>query len=679
MRMAHATALVVLAGISLWVLVGIFFFPKPNSSGWGVDACLSCHIPAKDVPGYLQLLRRSGVSWLRERTIGQRTSENRFSSRQRVWQQEKASGFRVVAFASSFREIPVKRGNQLPEDLLEVYRAYVETARNTVGQVDAWEMVGEPETFYCSDLPDRVVAYQKAVYLGLKAGAWEEPQMKANRSDRSFRTAFDRRSALRMRSPLVLMGAFAFPPGPWARVAAENGLYDYTDAINLHHYGFAKDLGAVIAAHRQFAAKWRPEISFPIWITEAGLNNAPYNDLENHAARLAQAEYILECARQALTQGVSVFMPFVLVWKGSGFALTTSAQQTFPAWKAYAEFTKSHALGDEALPVRSQAGSETPNPVVLQWMPDDLIIPSKVSRSYLFHPSEEGWLPMTGSIYVYNLGMQPVQVRLIARTCSPLISNWDGDTPPEIIDLPPCSRKKWAISFHVNGKGYLRENLTFEAETLKESGEVGACSRLSFAVETPSEEITPDRVENLNLSSVNLDPASRSPFAYISEAPFVISDVKSPWLGINGVTVRNSAIDQTSFDVVDRNTDPLSPPMAIAALPEGLPDFKNNAFLRLKITDIHHQPASVRVDLIDDLGQRFSIVENLGRNRFLDSGSTVLLAYADFHPWVFGRCIAGKAHLEPARVREIQLRFFDAGNDKTFHVKLNAIQFDSSR
>ena len=44
--------------------------PRPLSTGWGVDACLSIHVPRTAVGGYVELLDAARVRWLRERDAG---------------------------------------------------------------------------------------------------------------------------------------------------------------------------------------------------------------------------------------------------------------------------------------------------------------------------------------------------------------------------------------------------------------------------------------------------------------------------------------------------------------------------------------------------------------------------------------------------------------------------------
>ena len=260
---------------------------SPPEAAWGIDACLSVHVDPATLPDWVALLRQSDVRWLRERNV---FSGNDFDAgiRERL-RFLRGEGFDLVAFAGTPSSAgPTRAGDQLPEDLRAVYAAGVRQAREFAGVVSAWELTGEPDVGYCRDLPDRLAAYNKAMYLGLKSGAaaafraegerrearGESEELRAgslelraesDATSLSLRSKFKLKNAkaegselnLKLpssthdgRPPVVLMGALALPPGPWWERAVANGLLDYTDGLNFHFYGHAEDLTSVIDAHR---------------------------------------------------------------------------------------------------------------------------------------------------------------------------------------------------------------------------------------------------------------------------------------------------------------------------------------------------------------------------------------------------------------------------------------------
>ncbi len=611
------------------------------AGGWGVDAYLTGHARTEEVPEYLRLLEKSGVRWLRERGLGNRIRPGSLDTDYRqTWRAEKKAGFSVVAFASSFEPIPVLDPvNQLPEDLRLVFRESSRLAEQTNREVDAWEMVGEPEVGYCRDLPDRVAAFQKAMYLGIKAGARRlgEP------------------------APGVMMGGLALMPGPWLEAAARNGFYDYTDTINIHHYGFARDFGDAIAAHRAVAERWSPERKLPMWVTEAGYNNLPFGDQADERGRREQADFIEACAEESLRAGVAVFMPFILVHTGDPYALTETARQTYPAWDRYAELTRRAKLGSG---IPAFASRIAPNPIVLQWLPDvGASLPSKNSRAYWFRRDGGGWMPMRGKIHVYNFGVKPAWVRVRSEALSSAIRlEFPGRQPGGRLKVPARGRVTLPVIFRMGESGFARRECEMSAETEGSS----APSGLYFTVETP-----PDPRLAASAGPIRFAAESPRKFAAISgDDSFVVTSRMGPWVGINGVDVQESEGSRMFFGIESAGETPMNPPMAIAALPEGLPPASEGA-LRLSVMG-----GEVRVDLIDEDGQRFTIGEDLGRTRGFDPGGARVLRYRDFYRWVFGRGHRG-ATLDPARVREMQLRFHPDEAMTSIDVQLDALNFSS--
>ena len=441
---------------------------RTAAQGWGIDACLTRHVAEDQFLPYEKLLAGTGIRIVRERDVGTRhpdgSYEHDIRPQCRAYHE---AGFFVVAFAGS--PLPLQRvqgGDVLPEDLLAVYNGGKLLAHDFAGLVDAWEMVGEPDVGYCTDLPERTVAYQKALYLGIKAGAREAGAP----------------------APLVLMGALALPPGPWLERATKNGLLDYTDAYNFHFYGHTEELTDVIKAHRTFLAHApeffatllrsssyegqardhppllhvgelrragkehtgdsyqpsslssmssfvaTPSESLPLWITECGLNAVKPDDFLNAERRKLQSDFTVSTAQQALASpDVAVFMPFILVENHDPYALTLASDQPLPAWNAYAQFTRDHpwpAIRLRSLDVANgrtsvsesnalslsnpSNGSNPPavslsNPLVLQWMPDNsTTLPHKVAGTYRF----TGNGPIRGEIRLYNFSDKPVSGRL---------------------------------------------------------------------------------------------------------------------------------------------------------------------------------------------------------------------------------------------------------------------------
>jgi hypothetical protein len=617
--------------------------------GWGIDACITRHVSDAEFPAYVRLLRASGIKVVRERDGGTRDPDGSYE--RDIRPQCRAyheAGFFVVAFASLPQ--PVKRdqaGDALPENLLAVYDQGKRLGHDFAGLVDAWEMVGEPDVGYCTDLPERTVAYQKALYLGVKAGA------------RGAGAA----------PPLVLMGALALPPGPWLERATKNGLLDYTDAYNFHFYGYAEELTDVIQAHRAFLAQHHAAL--PLWITECGLNAVKPDDFLNAERRKLQADFTVSTAQQALScPDVAVFMPFILVENRDPYALTLASGQPLPAWNAYAQFMRGHPW-----PPRPRGHPQAdPNPLVIQWMPDNATtLPHKVSGTYRF----EGNGPIKGEIFLYNFGDKPVTGKL-QITAAPSVRM--AATLPKTITVAAASRVSVPIEFRQAQPGtYLREN--FSAVFIEDHGRK---SPLCFGLE--SMPTTGEFIE----TPLGLKPLADALIAEPGAKGFRPGDRVGVWTTVNGLRMtcpnaeRRSPHDQfptTNYEIqttfsVQRSkfwtpsieNDPLEPTLAAARL-DGLP---SEGFLRLRLDRPMGREAKVRLDLIDDRQQRFTIWENFGVD-YYGSKDDVWLNLEDFYIYFWGPC-GQNPQFDPARVRELQLRFYFSKPDDPLEVRLSLLE-----
>ncbi len=503
----------------------------------------------------------------------------------------------------------------------------------------AWEMVGEPDVGYCTDLPDRVAAFQKAVYLGLKAGG------KVQLVDGSYRLSG---SGTRSNEPvtnnktigrpIVLMGALALPPGPWLERAAANGLFDYTDAVNFHFYGLARDLPGVIDAHRQFAARWRTQgPALPLWITECGMNAVTTATFMDPERRKRQEEFTLATARVALrAPDVAVFMPFIFVHAGDGFAMTHGNAVPFPAWQAYARFTR-----ENPWPKRVAAAPlAAPNPVVVQWLPDNRTgLAHKVSGTYRFRTG----LAIHGEIRVYNFSPLPVEGRFVgsdARDISVVGLRSD------VVRVGAYGVVSVPVEIAAVGdQGYFRED--WEAAFVEQSGR-RSTARLAFEA-WPNE-------DSFRVQSLALLPDRWWRRTTHAESTDLIRRRGRFWREVNDLQLTElsgeSGVAKLRLEASRAAEDPLRFAMAAAHV-AGLP---SSGFLRLQLSRPMGRDFQVRVDLVNRQGERFSIWENFGVSYYRPSAD-VWLNLRDFHPYFWGRC-RGSPELRPEEVREIQLRLF---------------------
>lgn len=633
------------------------------TAGWGLDAIVSRHLGADQRPAFVRLLEQTEIHYLRER--------NHADSRDpAIWETGEfatfrdlgEAGFGVVAFATlPGRPVGEERGNQLHENLLTVYAAARELGRRTGGLVAAWELPNEPDVFFVQDLPDRFAAYSKAVYLGLRDGA------------RSSGVA-------RAREPAVLMGALGHFPGPWLERAAANGLFDYTDGLNIHFYGHARDLPGAIRSQREFARQFTPDRELPVWITECGMNAVPYDDVEEARGREIQRAFTVATAQTALDEGVAVFMPFVMVWgRNPQWSLIRTSGKPYPAWNAYTDFTRRHQLAAGSAVARPAS----PNRLVVQWLPDNATcIPHKIGGTYWFRGSSVDPKPIHGHWVITNLSGQAVPGTFDLAVPVGLTVEMNGvETRGVSVIVSAFSRVRIpaTVSIPAEGAGYLRERVTGTFRPLRSGDGMGA-TRAVVGFETrPTRVNLPGRTELTGARP----PLDRFSWLWAPE-PFVDPTEAGAWLGVNGVVVEGD-VDATSaslsrrtstFLVRGEQSNPRLPPMAITqvnGLPGGI-----DGFLRLRDLGQGKLAGAIRVDLVDADGQRFAIAEGLGRNPKKSSSDEVFLALKDFHPYAFGR-LTNQPVFRPEAVREIHLRFHPRQENVRFRLRLDVARSGSAK
>jgi hypothetical protein len=588
----------------------------PPAPGWGVDACLSVHVSDAEFPAYLKFLRESGVRVVRERGFPSDTTSPAPLGVLGRFRALKAQGLRIVAFATLPASVPVTNpADALPEDLTQVFAQARRLGARSVGLVDAFEMVGEADIGFCRDLPDRVAAYQKALYLGLKAGARDADPASGE-------------------GPWVVMGALALPPGPWLLRAQRNGLLEYTDAYNLHYYGRAEDFAGVLRAHGAAAGA-----NLPLWVTECGMKTVLPGAPFDPARRRLQSEFILATARTADREGAALFMPFILADHDDPYALTAPGPRPLMPWLEYAAWTRTTEW-----PARPWVRhTRPPNPVVLQWLPDPgAAVARKVSGTYRWVPGR----PMHGTLWVYNFGARPARGRLTGTSEASVRSTFPLG---ELLSIPAGGRVALCGAFIPEQTGYFEAGWqgAFTATD-------GTRSPLAFGLETgaaPDDFLT----SPLALDPLPADHAESARLHWPFPDPEV-SSARGAWIGTNGVVVEGASGASARFRMGrltgDPAGDPLAPPMAAARL-QGLPP---EGFLVVAPHPALSRPLAVRIDLIDDAGQRFTVWENFGRDYF-SPDPTLWLKLSDFHPYFWGRCTVHPA-FDPGRAREIQLRFY---------------------
>ncbi len=240
-------------------------------------------------------------------------------------------------------------GGRFPRDLRLAYRFCKAMARRFSGKVHAWEPWNEANIeMFGGHTVDEMCSYQKAAYLGFKAG-----------------------------DPGVIVGWNVYTTLPTTRHTEgllDNEVWSYFDTYNIHTYEWAHDYARLWGPARQAAC------GKPLWVTEAdrGLKYVgpePWCELSRED-ELRKARYIAQSYASSLQAGSVRHFHFVLghyyeKHNGAQFGLLRKDMTPRPAYVALAAVGRLLA-GAECLGRWEQPGRPEAHVIVFRARPDGL-------------------------------------------------------------------------------------------------------------------------------------------------------------------------------------------------------------------------------------------------------------------------------------------------------------------
>jgi hypothetical protein len=176
-----------------------------------------------------------------------------------------------------------------PSDPMSAYKAARRAASNFRDDVSYWEIWNEANLpGYFIGRPDEYAAILKAAYLGVKAGNPDAA---------------------------VLTCSFTGASEEWARRVIENGALQYADIYNFHYYGRPWRMSASVEKHQQRMID--ADSRLPMWMSENGERTAPNVHGSSVAGELKVAQYMVESAVYALSNGVDRYFWFAFppIWE----------------------------------------------------------------------------------------------------------------------------------------------------------------------------------------------------------------------------------------------------------------------------------------------------------------------------------------------------------------------------
>lgn len=274
--------------VSLGVLAPLVA-PTPRTSPIGVDVAMAQLFPVEQHKAAANLAALAGMNWVRDRLHWRimepekgRFVETSAADESARWQTR--AGLQVLQVHCDSPSWTGSKSKRLPTDLRDAHRFMEAMARRWRGLVLAFEPWNEADTpNFGGHIGSEIAAYQKACYLGLKAG---NPDV------------------------IVCQNVFASPhPNVLADFNA-NLVWPYFDTFNLHHYTSTDEYVGVYAAFRAISA------GKPLWVTEFNLPVQWAGDEKEQeptdADLRVQAERVAQLFAAALHEGPAVALYFLL-------------------------------------------------------------------------------------------------------------------------------------------------------------------------------------------------------------------------------------------------------------------------------------------------------------------------------------------------------------------------------
>lgn len=307
-----------------------------DDSPFAVDVYGSKLIATADAAAFADVLRLTGVDWIRDRTrwndtINPSLGTISFASQSQplAWlEAADAAGLKTLSSYHSAPSWTVTPTRKLPQDLRAAYRYSLAAGTEYDGLVDAWQLWNEQNRGFAlaAEGADRYAALVKASALGfLDSGADAE----------------------------LVGGGLAGVDPHYAQWQFRNGILDYLDAYAYHtHTGANPE--ATITDHPDFASQLAAAQPYGgdakgRWVTESGiaLNTLDETSMPTMTQETLQARYIVSSAAQSLAGGTSRQFFFIAAPYREGLAYWSTYRtpdEPMAALAAQAVMTK--ALGE---------------------------------------------------------------------------------------------------------------------------------------------------------------------------------------------------------------------------------------------------------------------------------------------------------------------------------------------
>jgi hypothetical protein len=218
--------------------------PTPTTSPIGIDVATAWFYPPQRMATVANLCALAGINWVRDRLSwpemepkkGTFSTANRYDDSAAA---QSAAGLLVLQVMHISPDWANANTKRFPKDLRDVYNFERGMAKRWRGQVAAFEPWNEADIdVFGGHTGSEIASFQKAAYLGLKAG---NPQV------------------------IACLNVLAIHRDSTLRDLHENEAWPFFDTFNLHHYEPFSNYPRLYANFRSISA------GRPLWVTECSL------------------------------------------------------------------------------------------------------------------------------------------------------------------------------------------------------------------------------------------------------------------------------------------------------------------------------------------------------------------------------------------------------------------------
>lgn len=392
--------------------------PTPQTSPIATDLAMAWFFPSsrKQMEEAASLCQLAGMNRVRDRLLwseleperGKFVPQTRYDTSAEVQAAAKLKILQVTHVSAPWAN---PNGKRFPLDLRDFYNFYREMARRWNKEIESFEPWNEADiSVFGGHTGNEMASFQKAAYLGLKAG---NPKVTA------------------------CLNVFAIHRADTLANFNENKAWAYFDTYNLHHYEKLDKYPDLYADHRAISA------GKPMWTTECSIHvrwhgDERYKELSEANLRL-QSENLTKTFALALHEGSKAVFYFILAHYTEGKLQFGLLRPDFTPRPGYVALAAVGRLLADAKPLgRVTLGAETSHGYLFDAKPD-----GKSAKVLVLWAEGETnvTLPKAPAASFDHIGrVRPVQGTAVALSPAPIYVILEEGTKLHLVAPPPAPK-----------------------------------------------------------------------------------------------------------------------------------------------------------------------------------------------------------------------------------------------